>query len=610
MRKLFGLLAAALLPLMGHADEMPRNDYPRPQFQRSEWKCLNGQWTFCFDESKNGTWKNYAASEGFDGNITVPFCPESKLSGVGHTDFIEAMWYQRKVDIPAEWNGKKIMLHFGGVDYRATIFVNGKQALDHTGGSASFAVDIAPFVKAGEKANIVVYVQDDTRSRMQPGGKQSDRLESYACSYTRTTGIWQTVWLEPVAKSALERCRITPDVDNSQFVFEPKFYALDNAERITITVNDGKKEVARVSGRASNSATLIARIPKAKLWSPGNPNLYDVTLTVTDAKGNVVDRVKSYAGMRKVELRGGKFYINNAPCYLRLVLDQGFYPDGIWTAPSDEALKHDIELAMACGFNGARLHQKVFEQRYLYWADKMGYLVWGESPSWGMDWTSPAAARNLISEWSAYIERDYNAPSIIAWSPLNETWQDDRDGQRARLTNDLYFETSRLDRTRPVVTASGGYHAGYTDVYAEHNYNHDPIAFYNQLVGGESGKPYVQHPKHSYPYHGEAYIIDEYGGFGWFSPKDNTPSWGYGQVQTDIEKFYQELEDITDVLLSMDHICGYCYTQLTDVEQEKNGVYTYARETKFDMERIRRIFTKSREDAKAHVKEILQKAGK
>ena len=208
--------------------------------------------------------------------------------------------------------------------------------------------------------------------------------------------------------------------------------------------------------------------------------------------------------MRKAELRGTTFYLNNEPYYQRLVLDQGYYPDGQWTAPDDEQLKRDIVLGKESGFNGARLHQKVFEQRYFYWADKLGYLTWGESASWGMDWTDKVAARNMLTEWTECVERDYNATSLIAWSPLNETWKPDVDGQRARLTNDLYFLTHRLDRTRPVVAVSGGYHAGFTDIYAEHTYVQDPVALYNQLKLKDDGTPYIHHPKFSVPYKGEA----------------------------------------------------------------------------------------------------------
>lgn len=594
---------------------IPRPEYPRPQFERSEWINLNGTWTYEFDFSKSGLERSLFNSTGFASNITVPFCPESPLSGVDHKDFINAMWYHRSINVPQNWDGKRIMLNFGGVDYKSTIYIDGREVFIHYGGSSSFAIDITKYVTPGKANNLVVYVEDDVRSQLQTGGKQSRRLYSYSCLYTRVTGIWQTVWLEAVSKGGLKKCNITPDLDNSQFIFEPTFYDLDGGAQLRVRILDGKKEVFNQKTAASNSAMLAAKIKNVKTWSPESPFLYDIEFTVTDAAGAVIDQVKSYAGMRKAELRGTTFYLNNEPYYQRLVLDQGYYPDGQWTAPDDEQLKRDIVLGKESGFNGARLHQKVFEQRYFYWADKLGYLTWGESASWGMDWTDKVAARNMLTEWTECVERDYNATSLIAWSPLNETWKPDVDGQRARLTNDLYFLTHRLDRTRPVVAVSGGYHAGFTDIYAEHTYVQDPVALYNQLKLKDDGTPYIHHPKFSVPYKGEAYMIDEFGGIQWIKEMKAAEVagadefWGYGKPPRTIEEFYKRLEEQVNVILSLDYITGFCYTQIVDVELEKNGIYTYDRAQKFDMERIRRIFTKSREQAKAEVEQMLRERG-
>ena len=594
---------------------IPSPEYPRPQFERSEWINLNGTWTYEFDFSKSGLERSLFNSTGFASNITVPFCPESPLSGVDHKDFIDAMWYHRSINVPQNWDGKRIMLNFGGVDYKSTIYIDGREVFIHYGGSSSFAIDITKYVTPGKANNLVVYVEDDVRSQLQTGGKQSRRLYSYSCLYTRVTGIWQTVWLEAVSKGGLKKCNITPDLDNSQFIFEPTFYDLDCGAQLRVRILDGKKEVFNQKTAASNSAMLAAKIKNVKTWSPESPFLYDIEFTVTDAAGAVIDQVKSYAGMRKAELRGTTFYLNNEPYYQRLVLDQGYYPDGQWTAPDDEQLKRDIVLGKESGFNGARLHQKVFEQRYFYWADKLGYLTWGESASWGMDWTDKVAARNMLTEWTECVERDYNATSLIAWSPLNETWKPDVDGQRARLTNDLYFLTHRLDRTRPVVAVSGGYHAGFTDIYAEHTYVQDPVALYNQLKLKDDGTPYIHHPKFSVPYKGEAYMIDEFGGIQWIKEMKAAEVagadefWGYGKPPRTIEEFYKRLEEQVNVVLSLDYITGFCYTQIVDVELEKNGIYTYDRAQKFDMERIRRIFTKSREQAKAEVEQMLRERG-
>jgi len=590
----------------------PRPEYPRPQFERTNWVNLNGAWSYEFDLSKSGIERSLFNSEKLSKTIIVPFCPESPLSGVDYKDFINAMWYQRTISIPSTWDGKRILLNFGGVDYKSTIYINGQQIFVHYGGSSSFSVDITSSVKAGSDNNLVVFVEDDIRSQLQTAGKQSLRLNSYSCLYTRVTGIWQTVWLEAVSKGGLKNCRITPDLDNQQFVFEPDFFDLTEATSFKVRILDGKNEVFAQQVPSSNNSFVIAKLKNVKTWSPESPFLYDIEFSVLNSKGQVIDNVKSYGGMRKAELRGKTFYLNNKPYYQRLVLDQGYYPDGQWTAPTDAQLKKDIELGKEAGFNGARLHQKVFEQRYFYWADKLGYLTWGESASWGVNWTNQIAARNMITEWEECVYRDYNVPSLIAWSPLNETWMDDvADKQRERLTNDLYFITKRMDRTRPVVTASGGYHAGFTDIYAEHTYVQDPVLLYKQLVPNEEGYPYVFRPDRSAPYKGEAYMVDEFGGIQWIkemkAPEVSTEKefWGYGEPPKTLEEFYKRLEEQVNVILSLDHITGFCYTQIVDVELEKNGIYTYDRNEKFDTKRIYKIFTKSKEQAKEEVKKML-----
>ncbi|MFR2069148.1 MAG: glycoside hydrolase family 2 protein [Bacteroides nordii] len=606
-----GLFLIIIIPSC-YAINIPRPEYPRPQFERADWINLNGTWTYTFDFSKSGMERFLYKSEGFKQSIIVPFCPESSLSGVDHKDFINAMWYQRKISIPSTWEDKCILLNFGGVDYKSIVYINGQQVFIHYGGSSSFSVDITPYVKAGSISNLVVYVEDDLRQGLQTAGKQSLRLNSYSCHYTRVTGIWQTVWMEAIAKEGLKSCRITPDLDNKNFIFEPIFYNIDRETSFKVRILDNGKEIFVQQVPSSQSSFIVAKLKNVKTWSPESPFLYDIEFTVLNAKGETIDKVNSYAGMRKVELRGKTFYLNNQPYYQRLVLDQGYYPDGQWTAPNDAQLKRDIELGKEAGFNGARLHQKVFEQRYFYWADKLGYLTWGESASWGVKWEDQMAARNMITEWEECVYRDYNAPSLVIWSPLNETWKDDIDGQRARLTNDLYFITKRIDRTRPVVTTSGGYHAGFTDIYAEHTYVQDPVLLYKQLALNEEGYPYVFRPDKSAPYKGEAYIIDEFGGIQWFkemkAPEVSDPKkfWGYGAPPKTLEEFYQRLEEQVNVILSLDHIIGFCYTQIVDVELEKNGIYTYDRNEKFDMKRIRQIFSKSREQAKEEIKKMLK----
>ena len=300
-----GLFLTAITTCFGI--EIPRPEYPRPQFERVDWMNLNGTWSYEFDFSKSGIERSLFTNEGFGKTILVPFCPESPLSGVNHKDFIDAMWYQRKLSIPEAWAGKRILLNFGGVDYKSTIYINGQQAFVHYGGSSSFSVDITSYVTPGSTDNLVVYVEDDLRSGLQTSGKQSHRLHSYSCLYTRVTGIWQTVWLEAVSKGGLKSCSITPDLDNKQFVFEPVFYDLDQESSLKIRILDNGKEVFSQTTPAGNSSFIIGKLKNIKTWSPESPFLYDIEFSVLNSKGQTIDKVNSYAGMRKAELRGKTF---------------------------------------------------------------------------------------------------------------------------------------------------------------------------------------------------------------------------------------------------------------------------------------------------------------
>lgn len=595
---------------------IPRAEYPRPQFERNAWINLNGEWTYSFDFGGSGLEREWFKSTGFDQKIIVPFCPESKLSGVEYKDFINHMWYHRTISIPQDWANKQVLLNFGAVYYKSEIYIDGVFAARHFGGTSSFQVDITPYVKAGQTHNLVVYVESDVRSTHQPSGKQNLQFASYGCNYTRTTGIWQTVWMEAIHPEGLQSVQMIPDIDQQQLIIRPRFYK-ELGGKLEVTLKDNGKVVSKETVAANALSTVILPVKKMKTWSPENPFLYDVELRVIDKAGNVVDEVKSYAGMRKVHIEGKKIYLNNQPYYQRLVLDQGFYPDGIWTAPSDEALKKDIQLSMEAGFNGARLHQKVFEERFYYWADKLGYLTWGEASSWGMDCNDIETARNFITEWTEIVERDRNHPSILIWTPTNEEFWPDR-VQYPRLMQDLYKLTKAIDPTRPFHGTSGGSHIA-TDIWTVHNYEQDPAKLkellYNdgklmeapkweiQLMPkniGFNGLKYTD--QYTFPQykHDMPYLIDEFGGIKWnpsqqMESAQNT-SWGYGEPPHSLEEFYARLEGLVNTVLSLsDHVWGYCYTQLTDVEQEQNGIYYYDRSPKFDMKRIHAIFSKNPE---------------
>ena len=595
---------------------IPRAEYPRPQFERNAWINLNGEWTYSFDFGGSGLEREWFKSTGFDQKIIVPFCPESKLSGVEYKDFINHMWYHRTISIPQDWSNKQVLLNFGAVYYKSEIYIDGVFAARHFGGTSSFQVDITPYVKAGQTHNLVVYVESDVRSTHQPSGKQNLQFASYGCNYTRTTGIWQTVWLEAVHPEGLQSVQMIPDIDQQQLIIRPRFYK-ELGGKLEVTLKDNGKVVSKETVAANSLSTVILPVKKMKTWSPENPFLYDVELRVIDKAGNVVDEVKSYAGMQKVHIEGKKIYLNNQPYYQRLVLDQGFYPDGIWTAPSDEALKKDIQLSMEAGFNGARLHQKVFEERFYYWADKLGYLTWGEASSWGMDCNDIETARNFITEWTEIVERDRNHPSILIWTPTNEEFWPDR-VQYPRLMQDLYKLTKAIDPTRPFHGTSGGSHIA-TDIWTVHNYEQDPAKLKDLLYNdgklmeapkweiqlmpkniGYNGLKYTD--QYTFPQykHDMPYLIDEFGGIKWnpsqqMESAQNT-SWGYGEPPHSLEEFYARLEGLVNTVLSLsDHVWGYCYTQLTDVEQEQNGIYYYDRSPKFDMKRIHAIFSKNPE---------------
>ena len=368
-----------------NSSELPRPEYPRPQFVRSEWLCLNGQWEFEIDAGDSGASRGLK-DRALSGTITVPFCPESELSGIAHVDFMHAVWYRRVISIPAAWAGQRVLLHFQAVDYDTTVWADGVELVRHRGGFTPFSCDLGIADAKGRDITIVVRARDAHR-KPQPLGKQSTSYENLGCHYVRTTGIWQTVWLEPVPPIYLKRPRLTPDLAAGAFHLDLPLSGNAKGYSVFAAVIEDGKEIATATCRAdlSMAPRLVLQLPKdaQRPWSPADPHLYELNIKLRDAHGKAIDAFKSYAGLRSIAIQGKAVLLNGEPLFQRLVLDQGFYPDGILTAPTDAALKRDIELSMAAGFNGARLHQKVFEERFLYWADHLGYLCWGEFADWG-----------------------------------------------------------------------------------------------------------------------------------------------------------------------------------------------------------------------------------
>ncbi|MBC8136699.1 MAG: beta-galactosidase, partial [Fibrella sp.] len=586
--------------------DIPRPEYPRPQFVRADWLCLNGTWEFEADYGDSGAQRGLK-DRALTNKIVVPFCPESELSGVQHPDFLNAVWYRRTITIPPEWSGRNVLLHFGAVDYDATVWVNGTEVARHRGGFTPFTADLAGVVTSGEEATIVLRARD-RHNEPKPMGKQANKYAPHSCLYTRTTGIWQTVWMEPVpVKSALKRPRLTPDLANGTIRLEQPITQNAPGIRLRATITDADGAVVTGETRAdldfAPRLDLVLPESRRRLWSMDDPHLYGVTIELIDADGAVIDKAESYTGLRSVAIDGKKVKINGKSVFQRLILDQGYWPQSVMTAPTDAELIADIQRSLDTGFNGARLHQKVFEERFLYHADRMGYLVWGEFGDWGCsgygtheNHQQPGAT--YITQFLEALERDYSHPSLIGWCPLNETWQNTSDGLTVLddVTRGMFLACKAMDTSRPVLDASGYSHnVSESDIYDSHDYEQDPEKFKANHAGLAEEKPFLNkgwnnNETNRIGYRGQPYFVSEFGGI-WWNPAafENKESWGYGERVKNIEEFYARFEGLFNALLDDPKMFGYCYTQLTDVYPEENGLYTFDRQPKFDNARLKAI---------------------
>lgn len=556
-------------------NSIPRPEHPKPQFERKNWMNLNGPWQFAVDNGNSGeARKMYEDFSAYDKTIIVPFCMESSLSGVGIKDFTYGVWYHRTVELASSQMTGRTMLHIGAADYKTTVFINGEKAGVHKGGYVSFSFDISAFVKEGEN-DIVVYCEDDTRCHMIPRGKQSEEYYSHGCDYTRTTGIWQTVWLEFTPKTYIETVRYYPDVASCSITVQAQLSGkaalkvdsyYEGVSTGSVTLND-----------AQGTVTVTIPLTQKHLWEAGKGRLYDLNLTFGE------DEVKSYFGLRNVGLCGYQFLLNGKSVFQRTVLDQGFYPDGIYTAPTDEALHKDVLLSKAYGFNGARLHQKVFEERFLYHCDKEGYMVWGEYGNWGLDHTRPESVYGILPEWLEEVNRDFNHPALIGWCPFNETWDQHGCKQYDPLLSLVYRVTKAADPTRPCIDTSGNYHVE-TDIFDLHDYNQNPEELKEIFDKFVAEDILTNHANGRQTYSsGQPVFMSEYGGIRWSREGNNKEgAWGYGNAPQDAEEYKARYKALTDVFLDCPKVMGFCYTQLTDVEQEQNGCYYYDRSEKFD----------------------------
>lgn len=565
---------------------IPRNEYPRPQFMRDSWQNLNGEWEFSFDDDV------------FDKHILVPFAYQTSLSGINIQDYHNIVWYRRNFNIDKDLSGKRLILHFGAVDYECDVWVNGMHAINHVGGHISFEADITEFVGIGGN-EIKLCVRDDPFDMEKPRGKQYWGKRSKSIYYTQTTGIWQTVWLETVHENYLARVWITPDLDNHAVELEYELKG-DGPAELETTLFSGGVVIAKHSvlstGNKGAYKILIDRktdenwnFEESLVWTPERPNLIDVLFKVI-CDGEVTDTVKSYFGLRKVSIVNGRFMLNNRPYYQKLLLDQGYWPKSLLTAPNDEAFVADIDLAKEMGFNGVRKHQKIEDPRFLYHADRMGFIVWGEMPAAYK--YSRKYVRRITNEWMDEIFRDYNHPCIFAWTPLNESWgvpdiMNKKDEQSHSVA--MVHLTKSLDQTRPVSSNDGWEHT-CTDILTVHDYEPRKQVLTDRYKSVESilaAMPAARQMfAQSWNYQGQPVMVTEFGGISY--RKSDWEGWGYSNAVSD-EDFAKRYYAVVSSILESPIVQGFCYTQLTDVEQEINGLLTYDRKPKIDPAVIRAI---------------------
>lgn len=584
-----------------------RNEYPRPNYVRENWESLNGEWDFSFDDENRGLlekWQEKGLPNGQ--TIIVPFAFQAPLSGIHVQEEHPVVWYQRNFSIPTTWPEGRVLLNFGAVDYSCTVWVNGVLVGTNRGGYTSFSLDITEAL--GADLNSVIVRVVDHPVTTQPRGKQRAKKENYACWYTPVTGIWQSVWIESVGLNYLERVKLIPDLDQAtvQVEYWLNSYSPDLCLECTVSFKGEQISSTRISiaEQMTFYSDLVARkegifvfsIPSPELWSPESPSLYDLQFKLyRDCQ--LLDTVKTYVGMRKIHTENGKVYLNNKPYYLRMILDQGFWPEGIYTPKTIEDIRYDVEMTKECGFNGARKHQKFEDPYYYYYCDQLGLLTWCEMAAPYI--YDEEVSENITWEWQRLVLRHYNHPSVMAWVPVNESWgvdqltQGSKDPRLVHHLMTMYHLTKSIDPTRLVV-GNDGWQQTSTDVIAIHDYTQDPDdlrAKYTMFKAdrhtlGFSHGHQILLTGHEYK--GQPIMVTEFGGVK--VEEQGAVGWGYGDSAEDYDAMLERLQGLVDVLLSEEEICGYCYTQLTDVEQEVNGLLTYDRQIKVEPEKLRGIF--------------------
>lgn len=579
-----------------------KKDYPRPQLVRQEWENLNGTWDFLFDDRNVGEKEKFYTKFPGELKIEVPFTYETKLSGIGDENRHDHVWYRKKFTADKNRLEKeKLMLHFEGSDFLTKVWVNGELAGSHRGGYSRFSFDISNFIRDGE--NEIIVKADDSFDMAQPRGKQRWKDENFGCWYVQTTGIWKTVWLEYVPVMNLSSVKITPLLEKDCVELELEItadsYAGNLAAEVEISFQGtivNKSVISVLESRVETRMNVFSREADewgVRTWSPERPDLYDISIRILE-DGNVCDEVLSYFGMREIRIDRGNILLNGRPLYQRLILDQGYWEDSHLTPPNEEALVEDIEKIMKLGYNGLRKHQKVEDERFLYWCDVKGMLVWSEVPASYR--FSDDAVQEFTEEWMDIVRQNYNHPSIITWTPFNESWgisKVETDRKQQHFTEAVYHLTKSFDRFRPVIVNDGWEHT-VSDIITLHDYEEYGDLFFDRYnrYKEEILSTDIYHSNHKsamadgYAYKGQPVIISEYGGIAF---QNGESGWGYGNKVGDEAEFIKRFDSITTAIKKTPYICGFCYTQVTDVQQEINGLMNIDRSFKVDPEVIKEI---------------------
>jgi beta-galactosidase/beta-glucuronidase len=576
--------------------------HPRPRVTRPEWVDLNGTWQFAYDDADVGLLERWQDNPGkFDRQIAVPFPPESEMSGIGETGFHPVLWYRRSFTAPA--GAGRLLLHFGAVDYRASVWVNGELVATHEGGHTPFSADITANLEAGAEQVVVVRAEDQPRDVTQPRGKQDWQEKPHAIWYNRTSGIWQTVWLEQVPRTYIADFQLVPDLSDGSVKVEATLnthFAGRLQVRLTARGAVLAEQSVLIDGDRIETRLLIPAAANGVhrndlYWTPDNPNLIDVTATLLGDDARPIDSIESYFGLRSVGIANGRFLLNDRPVFVRSVLEQGYWPKSHLAAPSAEALKREVELIKSLGFNAVRIHQKIEDPRFLYWADHLGLMVWGEIAN-AYEFNAQVVDR-LTREWLSAVKRDRSHPSIVTWVPINESWgvsdiavrRDQQD-----FATSLYYLTKAIDPTRPVISNEGWEHT-ISDIWGIHDYTQfrEHIA---ERYGTQEAiertleqmrptrKRLLLRPEDR---RGQPVMLTEFGGLS-MHPRSGQAWFGYATAQSD-DEYLQMIKSLFDAIYESTDLAGYCYTQITDTLQETNGLLDENRDPKLPVDKLRDI---------------------